>query len=87
MITRKPEVGDKIQYNTAYPYYENWQEAGVVVAVIGNICYTCDPNCKLTHKQYFGVSPVPSGCETANNGFIWHFHDTNNKMHRIAENL
>lgn len=82
MITREPKIGDKIEYLKGW---NSWIPAGEIVKVIGNIAYTCDPNSTLTHKDYFGGSPVPSGCETANNGFIWKFHDTMNKLHRIAE--
>lgn len=86
MITRTPQVGDRIEYNEQAPKgFGTWKPAGVIVGVVGNLAYTCDPNSSLTHKQYFGGSPVPAGCETANNGFIWRFHDTNNKMHRIVE--
>jgi hypothetical protein len=82
MITRPPQIGDKIEHlDRLY----NWVPAGEIVGVIGNIAYTCDPNCTLTNKDYFGRSPVPAGCETANGGFIWRFHDTLNKSHRIVD--
>ncbi len=80
-MTREPKIGDKIQYFHKF----DWIDAGVIVAVHGNIAYSYDPNSKLSHKQYFGCSPVPAGCETANEGFIWKFGDTLNKLHRIVE--
>ena len=83
MITREPKIGDKIEYRSND--YANWEPAGEVVQVIDDICYTFDPNSKMTHKQHFGCSPVPAGCEKSNNGFIWRFHDMNNKLHRIVE--
>ena len=89
MITREPKVGDKIEYNenaSRFPDDKNWRPAGVVVAMIDSLCYSYDDQLpEGSHRKYFGRSPVPPGCETANSGFIWRFHDGLNKMHRIVE--
>jgi hypothetical protein len=86
-MVAEPKIGQKIEYNKDNPYgLGEWQDAGEVVAVIGNICYLFNPNLpESAHKSYFGCSPVPKGCEKANDGFIWRFHDTLNTMHRVKE--
>lgn len=82
MITRQPRIGDKIEYLKGW---NNWISAGEIVGVVGNIAYTRDPNSLVTHDEYFVNTPVSSRCESANNGFIWKFHDGLNKLHRIVE--
>lgn len=82
MITRQPKIGETIEYKSG----GHWQYAGKIVAIIGNLAYCYDETLpENAHKKYFGLSPIPKGCETANSGFIWSFHDGLNKLHRIKE--
>lgn len=88
MITRKPKVGDLIEYNPETTYNRGvWKPVGAVVAVVDNFCYLHDKTLPETaHAKLFGKSPVPPGCETANYAFLWNFRDAGmNQLHRICE--